>query len=79
MTGDNLGRRLAIVVEGRVDSAPQIESRISGGRVRITPGWGTDPVQQLQAAREQVAALSAGALPAPLQLVRQERIGPGPP
>ncbi|MGH7294527.1 MAG: SecDF P1 head subdomain-containing protein, partial [Polyangiaceae bacterium] len=51
-----VNRRLAILVDGHVDSAPVVKSRIAGGRLSITMGAG-DPDQQLADARRLAASL----------------------
>jgi preprotein translocase subunit SecD len=56
MTKTWVGKRLAIVVDGHIDSAPVIKSPISGGRVTITMGAG-DPDKQLAEARALAASL----------------------
>lgn len=67
-------RRLAIVLDGTLMSAPVVNEPISGGRARITLGRG-DPAAQLRAAKTLAVALRTGALPAPLTL-SQERVVP---
>ncbi len=69
MTGRAVGRKLAILLEGRVNSAPVVESRIAGGHVRITMGGATDPYQLQQEAKDLVAVLRTGATAAPVTLV----------
>lgn len=71
LTGENLGSKLAIVIDGEIQSAPIIQSRIPGGKVRITMG-GADASQLQQEAKDLVAVLRVGALPAPLELIRME-------
>jgi preprotein translocase subunit SecD len=73
MTKANIGRRLAIILDGRVTSAPVIQSEIPGGRARITHGWNSqDPFTQELEAKEQAAHLRSGTLPAPVTLLRSE-------
>jgi len=65
MTGANVGHKLAILLDGRVTSAPVIQSRIAGGKSTITMGGGTADEQQREA-EALVAVLSSGSLPAAL-------------
>jgi preprotein translocase subunit SecD len=72
LTSEHLGAKLAIVLDGEIQSAPIIQSRIPGGKVRITMGSAADPGQLQQEAKDLVAVLRVGALPAPLELIRME-------
>jgi preprotein translocase subunit SecD len=71
MTGSWVGRKLAIILDDRIQSAPVIETRITGGRARITMGGFGDPQQLQQEAKDLVAVLRVGALPAPIKLVEE--------
>jgi preprotein translocase subunit SecD len=71
----NLKRRFAIILDGRVSSAPVIQSKISGGHCQITLG-GSDPEAQLREARQLELVLRSGALPAPISPSNEQRIGP---
>ncbi|MCC7440504.1 MAG: protein translocase subunit SecD [Bdellovibrionales bacterium] len=74
LTGDNIGKRLAIVLDNTVFSAPVIQSRI-GARGRITLGQGGfDEV--MREARDLAIVLRAGALPAQLEFMEQRVVGP---
>ncbi|MFV3037571.1 SecDF P1 head subdomain-containing protein, partial [Klebsiella pneumoniae] len=42
-SGANIGRKMAIILDDKINSAPVIESRIGGGRARITMGGFQDP------------------------------------
>lgn len=75
LTGANVQRRMAIVLDGRVESAPNIESRI-GARGMITLGGYRDYNTLLNEAKDLVVVLRAGALPAPITPQNQNRIGP---
>jgi len=75
ITGDNINRRFAIILDDVINSAPVIRSKIGGGRASITMGAG-DQDQQLQAARKLEMVLRSGALPAPIQLSNESIIGP---
>jgi len=70
VTGENVKRRLAIVLDGNVYSAPVIQERISGGRAQITGRFTMEEAQDL------AIVLRAGALPAPVQIVQNLTVGP---
>ena len=68
-TGENVGRRLAIILDGRVQSAPVIEGRITDeGRIS-----GTFTQQETQ---DLSLVLRSGALPASLTYLEQNTVGP---
>jgi preprotein translocase subunit SecD len=75
MTGDNIGRKMAIVLDDKINSAPVIEGRI-GARGRITLGGFGDPFALQQEAKDLVAVLRSGALPAPLRKTFETQVGP---
>lgn len=70
VTGENVGRQLAITLDGRVASAPNIRERIPGGRASITGNF-TD-----EEARDLAIVLQAGALPAPINIIQDMTVGP---
>jgi preprotein translocase subunit SecD len=70
VTGANVGRQLAIVLDGRVQSAPVIESQISQPDAQIT-GHFTQ-----QEANDLALILRSGALPARLAYEEQQQVGP---
>lgn len=70
VTGRNVGRRLAIVLDGVVRSAPQIRERIPNGRGQITMND-----RRGDKARDLSIVLNSGALPAPVQVVEERSIG----
>jgi len=70
VTGENVGRQLAIVLDGQVASAPRIESRIAQPEARITGSFTNQEVQDL------VLTLNSGALPASLELQESREVGP---
>ena len=70
VTGANVNRRLAIVLDGEVYSAPSIRERISGGNAEIT---GSFSVEQ---AKDLATVLRTGALPAPILVEEERTIGP---
>ena len=71
LTGGNVGKPLAIVLDDQVESAPIIQSRIRD-RGQIELG----SVSTLEAARDLSIVLRAGALPAPVKIVENRIIGP---
>jgi preprotein translocase subunit SecD len=75
ITGRNIKRRFAIILDGKVESAPVIQSKIAGGHGQITLGAGSAE-QQLQDARKLELVLRSGALPAPISPSNEQRIGP---
>ncbi len=74
LTGDNIGKRLAIVLDGIVHSAPNINSRIDA-RGQITTGRGGYD-DALRESKDLAIVLRAGALPAQLELMEQRVVGP---
>lgn len=74
LTGENVGKRLAIVLDGIVHSAPVINSKI-GARGVITTGRGGYD-EALRESKDLAIVLRAGALPAQLELMEQRVVGP---
>jgi preprotein translocase subunit SecD len=74
-TAENIGHRLAIVLDNIVHSAPVIQSRIGGGRGQITLGRG-DGDALMKEAKDLAIVLRAGALPAQLDFLEQRVVGP---
>ncbi len=70
ISGDNVGRQLAIILDNVVYSHPVIRDRISGGQASITGGF------SMQEAQDLALVLRAGALPAPLKIMEQRLVGP---
>jgi len=70
ITAENVRRRLAIVLDGVVHSAPVIQERISGGQAQITGNFTLDE------ARDLAIVLRAGALPAPVNILEERTVGP---
>jgi preprotein translocase subunit SecD len=70
ITGDNVNRSLAIVLDDKVYSAPVIKSRISGGEGVIEGNFTIDT------SRDLALILRAGALPAPVKIVNKQIIAP---
>jgi preprotein translocase subunit SecD len=74
LTGENIGHRLAIVLDGIVHSAPNINGKI-GARGVITTGRGGYD-EALRESKDLAIVLRAGALPAQLELMEQRVVGP---
>jgi len=70
ITSVNVGRRLAIVLDEVVRSAPVIREKISGGEAQITGSFTMEEAQDL------AVVLRAGALPAPVKIIQNITIGP---
>jgi preprotein translocase subunit SecD len=70
ITTDNVKKRMAIVLDGKVYSAPVIQEKISGGRASITGRFSTEE------ARDLAIVLRAGSLPAPVNILEQRSVGP---
>ncbi|HEX2731029.1 MAG TPA: protein translocase subunit SecD [Polyangiaceae bacterium] len=75
ITGANIKRRFAIILDDRIESAPVIQGRIPGGHASITMGSG-EPQKQLQDSRKLELVLRSGALPAPITPSNEQHIGP---
>jgi SecD/SecF fusion protein len=71
ITGANVGRNLAIVLDGVISSAPTIRDRIPTGDASITGGS-----FNVETARDLAIVLRAGALPAPVHIVEERSVGP---
>jgi preprotein translocase subunit SecD len=69
ITGENVGKQLAIVLDGVVHSAPRIKDRISGGSAQITGNFTHDEAAKL-------AIVLRESLPAPMKIVQNVTIGP---
>jgi len=70
VTEQNVGKRLAIILDGTVYSAPRVNERIPGGRAVITGQFTVDD------ARDLAIVLRAGALPAPVVILEERTVGP---
>lgn len=70
ITGENVKKRLAIILDGTVYSAPVIQERISGGNAQITGRFSMDEAKDL------AIVLRAGALPAPVKVLHNVTVGP---
>lgn len=70
ITGDLIGKQLAIVLDDKIMSSPTVNSKISGGRAEITGKFTLDQVKDL------VLVLNTGALPVNLAVTEQRVVGP---
>src|SRR4051812_1232318 len=75
LTGENVGRRMAVVLDEKINSAPQINSQITE-RGQIEMGGMLDPMALRQEVKDLVAVLRSGALPAPLKKTFETQVGP---
>ncbi|MBQ8473625.1 MAG: protein translocase subunit SecD [Alphaproteobacteria bacterium] len=71
LTTEHVNERFAIVLDGRVLSAPTIREPIPGGRGQISGGF------SLQGAKDLAVLLRSGALPAPLTVIEERTVGAG--
>jgi preprotein translocase subunit SecD len=69
ITGENVGRQLAIVLDGVVHSAPRLKERIAGGSAQITGNFTHDEAARL-------AIVLRESLPAPMKIVQNVTVGP---
>jgi len=70
ITTNNIGRRLAIVLDGKVQSAPRIREAIPSGEAVITGRFTPEQAQDL------AIVLRVGALPAPMYIEEERTVGP---
>jgi SecD/SecF fusion protein len=70
ITGENIGRSIAIVLDGYVYSFPTVQNEIPNGRSSITGRF------SLEEAKDLANILKAGKLPAPARIVQEEIVGP---
>jgi preprotein translocase subunit SecD len=70
VTAANVKKRMAIILDNNVYSAPVIQERISGGNAQITGSFSMDEAKDL------AIVLRAGALPAPLKMLQNVTVGP---
>ena len=71
LTTEHVNERFAIVLDGKVLSAPTIREPIPGGRGQISGGF------TLQSAKDLAVLLRSGALPAPLEVIEERTVGAG--
>jgi len=70
VTTDNVGKQLAIILDDKIISAPQIREPILGGNGQITGNF------TFQSATDLALLLRSGALPAPLNIIEERTVGP---
>jgi protein-export membrane protein SecD len=76
-TGANIGRRMAVILDGNVYSAPVIQAKIGGGHAQITlGGGGVNFNKTMSEAKDLALVLRAGALPVQLDFLEQRTVGP---
>ncbi|PIR70008.1 MAG: protein translocase subunit SecD [Candidatus Niyogibacteria bacterium CG10_big_fil_rev_8_21_14_0_10_46_36] len=70
LTRDNVGKTIAIYLDGVPISTPVVQGEISGGQAQITGNFTAEEVRDL------VRNLNSGALPLPIELISQQNVGP---
>ncbi len=70
LTSENVGRPFAIILDGKVISAPNINEPILGGQAQISGSFTPETAQQL------AISLASGALPVDLKVVEERSVGP---
>ncbi|MCS7052714.1 MAG: protein translocase subunit SecD [Ignavibacterium sp.] len=70
ITGANINKRIAIMLDGKVFSAPVVRNKITGGRSQI------EGMENLDEAKLLEIVLKAGALPAPVDIIEERIVGP---
>jgi len=70
MTKDNIGKQIAIVLDGMIYSYPTVNSEITGGSSQITGNF------DLEEAEDLANVLKSGKLPAPATIVQEQVVGP---
>jgi len=70
ITGANVGKRIAIILDGVVFSAPNVKGKIPGGRSQI------EGMENMEEAKLLEIVLKAGALPAPVDIIEERTVGP---
>ncbi|TNE89168.1 MAG: protein translocase subunit SecD [Deltaproteobacteria bacterium] len=73
LTGENVGKRFAIVLDNQVRSAPEIRDKICGGRASISMGGSLDALQD---ANTLALVLRTGSLTAPVSVGQVRQVGP---
>lgn len=69
ITAENVGKKVAIVLDNDVVSAPVVQEKITGGQAQITGNFSLDEAKNLS------VQLNAGALPVPVSLVEERTVG----
>jgi SecD/SecF fusion protein len=70
ITGANINKRIAIIMDNAVFSAPVVRAKIVGGNSQI------EGMENIDEARLLEIVLKAGALPAPVEIIQQQTVGP---
>src|SRR3972149_1480669 len=70
ITGAKVGKRIAIILDGVVFSAPNVKGKIPGGRSQI------EGMENMEEAKLLEIVLKAGALPAPVDIIEERTVGP---
>lgn len=70
MTKDNIGKSIAIVLDGFVRSYPTVQNEITGGRSSITG------LENIEEAKDLANILKSGKMPAPARIMQEEVVGP---
>jgi len=70
ITGANVGKRISIMLDGVVFSAPSVRNKITGGRSQI------EGMANMEEAKLLEIVLKAGALPAPVDILEERTVGP---
>lgn len=69
ITGKNVGKPLAIILDGQLVSAPTVNEKISGGTAQVSGSFTVEEANKLE------VQLNAGALPVPVKLVEEKTVG----
>jgi len=69
ITGENVGKKVTIVLDNELVSAPVVQEKIAGGQAQITGNFSLDEAKNLS------IQLNAGALPVPVSLVEERTVG----
>lgn len=69
ITEENVGKKVAIILDNQIISAPVVQEKITGGQAQITGSFTLDEAKKLS------IQLNAGALPVPIQLIEERTIG----
>lgn len=75
VTGQNVGKRMAIVLDDVVESAPNIESKISGGEASISMGGGRSYEEIFNEAQGLALILKSGSVPATIKIMEERQVG----
>jgi len=75
VTGNNIKKRMAIVLDDVVESAPVIQTKISGGTASITLGSGNGYDKSFEEAKQLALILKSGSVPATITVLEQRQVG----